>query len=405
MEATRAGFELRRTPSSAAADWALSEGALQHRSKGFFSVNGVRDGDGEAVLLYQPQAAVTGLLTAELGGERLYLLQARAEPGCLGEVQFGPTVQSTPANFMRLHGGAPTPNIDAFIAYEADARPLQDTTQLDLGERYLFKSKRSLLVETAKPMPAAAPFVWTSAKALRQAAGRSAFLNLDLRSILSLAPWTEAELAPKRQSLRASLVTAPRPEVLGSLLAKIRRVQQPPSIVRLEHLKNWVADEWGWSERESQQGFRIGFFEVSAAHREVKRWVQPLVDSSSEGHVALACRDNRGVFEVLVCARRERGLATDIALAPTYVRYPGAPGALPAWLNGDAHVLSATVESDEGGRFYRDVSRYELVLVEEAPDGYADCVWLNVAELKLMLTTSNLCTIQLRAIVSQLLAL
>lgn len=408
IEATRRGFRVERAPKSAAADWSLVDGAVQHASGGFFSVHGVRDRRGEAVLLYQPQAAVTGLLCADLNGERHYLLQARAEPGCLGEVQYGPTVQSTPANFMRLHGGAATPYIEAFISFKAGMRVLQDTTQLDLGERYLFKSKRSLLIEFEEAPEAAAPFVWASADAIRQAASRPAFLNLDLRSILAIAPWSgagdKAALGLRRSALAESLKRPVRPDMLGQLWTQLSHREEAPEFVPLQSLSNWEETDWGWSERVAVQGFDLDFFEVSAAHREVSAWVQPLVNAHTEGEAILACRERQGAMEVLVQVVAERGLSTTRALAPTYLRYPGAPGSPPSWLSQGVELFSQTTESDEGGRFFRDASRYALVRAD-APDLGEDFCWINLAELKTMLAASNVCTIQMRALASQLLGL
>ena len=179
LDGCRVGFDLHRVPADATDQWSVSNGALQHRSGGFFSAVGVDDGAAQNLLLYQPQAAVTGILSSVVDGERWFLLQARAEPGCLGEAQFGPTVQSTPANFMRLHGGKPTPYVDAFIAHDPDISLLDDTTQLDLGERYAFKTKRSILLETAKPESPQPAFFWARPQALYAALRTGAFLNID----------------------------------------------------------------------------------------------------------------------------------------------------------------------------------------------------------------------------------
>ena len=407
----RAGFELRRVRAADADQWGYLDGALQHRSGGFFSVNGVTDGESERVLLYQPQAAVTGVMTTRVEGRRWFLLQARAEPGCLDEVQFGPTVQSTPANFMRLHGGATTPYVEAFIRFEPDISVIDDSTQLDLGARYLFKSKRSILLETSAPAEPRKAFVWTAAETVREAVSRSAFLNIDLRSILSVSRWSDdessGELTPKSAMVRKSLQAPARSDVVGEAVTALSGVR--PALRRfvpLDSLANWRRTAWGWAENARIQGFSIDFFHLRAAYREISEWTQPLVNSVSEGHAVLACRERRGLLEVCVRARAEPGLATTSALAPTYLRYPGEPGEAPAWLRPpQARLWSATVESDEGGRFYRDASGYEVVRVDDAsqrPDEAS--FWLRVSELKLLLGMSNVCTIQLRGVVSQLLA-
>lgn len=64
-------------------------------------------------------------------------------------------------------------------------------------------------------------------------------------------------------------------------------------------------------------------------------------------------------------------------------------------------MLLRTAASDEGGRFFRDVSRYELVMT--SPDDESPGVWLRVSELKWLLANSNIVSIQLRGLTSLLL--
>ena len=405
------GFAVLPVPAAAAEGWSIVDGALQHASGGFFSITGVSDPTGSALMLYQPQGAVTGLLSARVEGERWVLLQARAEPGCLGGAQFGPTVQSTPANYLRVHAGLTAPYAGSFIGFDPRIAVVDDTTQLDLGERYVAKTKRSILleeVETSDPRPG---FAWATPAALAESVLRSSFLNLDLRSILAVARWSahpgEGELTPRSAAVRRSLEAVPRPEVLGQLLARLRGERPPVQrFVALSDLDNWRQTEMGWSEVEPRQGYGVQFFEVTATGRELPTWVQPLVNSSTSGQVVLACRQRAGLLEFFVRPVTERGLVTGAALGPSFVRYPGAPGATPGWLQPPmANIWSETIEGDEGGRFFRDASAYQIVRTDAAPgpeeqDGF----WLRLSELKAVLRTSNTCTIQLRGVVSQLLA-
>jgi dTDP-4-dehydro-6-deoxy-alpha-D-glucopyranose 2,3-dehydratase len=411
LDDCRQGFAVHQVPAAEADQWCVIDGALQHKSRGFFSVNAISDGHESYVLLYQPQSAVTGLLSCIVGNERWFLLQARAEPGCLGGAQFGPTVQSTPANFMRMHGGATTPYVDAFIAFDPSVSIIDDTTQLDLGERYLFKSKRCVLAETRSPASPHKAFVWAAPQAICEAVQRSTFLNMDLRSIFSIANWSPhagaADLVPQSEAVRKSLAAAIRPDVLGDLLSQLQRAAGiKPKFIPLDAADNWYATEMGWRERERRQGFGIDFFAVTAAYREVGRWVQPLVNSSGEGQVILACRERNGVLEFFVRAAAERGLATTSALAPSFVRYPGAIAEPPAWLlDPQGKLWCSTTESDEGGRFYRDASVYQVIRVDDSSVPRSETgTWVTLSELKTMLRMSNVCTIQLRGIVAHLLA-
>ena len=180
--------------------------------------------------------------------------------------------------------------------------------------------------------------------------------------------------------------------------------RSPLRFIPLTTLQNWRQTEWGWSEIERRQGFDIDFYDVKAAFREVGGWVQPLVNSTTEGHVVLALRCGPGGAEVLLRAAPETGLASYFGVGPSFVRYPGTIAESPAWLEG-ARTLSSTLESDEGGRFYRDASRYEVLELAPGAASAEDGVWARVSELKALLRMSNVCTIQLRGIASHLLAI
>ena len=411
---SRVGFELNRVTAARADHWLILDGALQHKSKGFFSVTGVKFGapDSACVMLYQPQTAITGLISARVDGERRFLLQARAEPGCIGEAQFGPTVQSTPANFMRIHGGAKPAYVDTLIEFDPNISLLDDTTQLDLGARYLFKSKRSIFAEAHSPPPPQRGFIWATRQAIYEAVRRSAFLNIDLRSILSIASWSaheeDGELTPEADLVRRSLSAPIRPQIVGDVLSALARTNPPVMrFVPLEALENWCITEWGISERVPRQRFSVDFFEVRTPLREVDHWVQPLVNSASKGHVVLACRERHKFLEFFIRPIGEHGLATGAALAPSYLRYPGAIGEPPEWLSPHlSNVWAESEESDEGGRFYRDSSVYQVVVCgddEAAPPDKIGC-WLRLSELKLFLEMSNTCTIQLRGVSSHLIS-
>lgn len=90
-------------------------------------------------------------------------------------MQFGPTVQATAANYTGLHGGAATPYIEYFIQFHPKTKILSDSSQTDLGERYLYKTKRAIVIEIAEmdePLPS---FYWVRASILVEAIGQSLF--------------------------------------------------------------------------------------------------------------------------------------------------------------------------------------------------------------------------------------
>ena len=405
LQQATVGFEITRISLDQMPDWGLQDGALSHRSGGFFSIAGVQVGpDNCKLMLYQPQSALTGLLTTINQGQRFYLLQARAEPGNCGIAQFGPTIQSTPANYLRLHGGKTSPYVDWFTTFKPSISVLHDSMQLDLGERYLFKSKRLLVVQCPPDLPVVEGFIWVNANLLGQAVAESTFVNTDLRSLVNVCAWGDDDplgLQSAEALVRASVALPPRPEKMAQVFGQAG--QGPPRyrFVPLAHLPGWHLSEMGLHETSEKQGFAVEYYAVQAQGREVQRWSQPLINSCTEGWVALACRVYNGVLECAVRLAAETGLQTGYALQPTRLRYPGVSSRLPS-LPGQR--LVRTTESDEGGRFYQDASVYELVMTEPAAlADEPDLIWLTVSELRAVLHRSNLCSIQLRGVVSLLL--
>ena len=393
--------------------WALNDGAIVHKSRGFFSVVGARfDGPqvSESVFLYQPQSAIAGLLGKMEDSGGSFLLQTRVEPGLVNGAQLAPTVQSTLANYLMLHGGLPTPCIDYFTGYKADARPHCESSQFDLGERYLMKTKRSAVIEVSADLSATGTLVWVSATELRAAVMESLYLDMDLRSLLALAPWTASDtgfcIEPESPAIRKSLREAIRPGVVGQILASLKGHSPFSGFVPVTALDNWEWNEWGLFEKNPAEGFSVEFFETQTTSREVGSWVQPLVNSHSPGRVVFLLRQNRGIAEVLVRISRERGFPKGVAVCASFVRYPGRPiSETESRMDqrfSSTRVLARTEECDEGGRFFQDSNIYEVIEVsgEAGPD---DGVWVTVSELKFLLAQSQVCSIQLRAISSMLL--
>ncbi len=407
LDESTTGFVVEPVTLAHMPSWSIADGALSHVSGGFFSVVGVQfepsAGHGrQAVFLYQPQSAINGLLTCVRDGRRYVLLQARAEPGNLGCAQYGPTLQSTPANYLRLHGGKTSPYIDLFTRFHPDLQILHDSMQLDLGERYLFKSKRVVVAQCPAELPAEDGFIWVGADVIGQSVACSTFLNTDLRALLAVWQWEttagEGGCAPASTVVADSMRLPPRAPVLARVLEGLGTGIAPCRFVDIARLPDWRVTATGIVGQSAACQIDVGCFHVEARGREVAAWQQPLVVSRGRGHARLVCRVVDGVFEVLVTLGTEAGLQTGTAVLPSHLRYPGAPGVDP---QPCGRVLVQTTESDEGGRFYRNASTCEIVL---APQGYEGSgIWLTVSELKRLLALSNVCAIQLRCLTSLLL--
>ncbi len=400
-------FVLNRVTLPETRGWEIDQGILKHQTGGFFSVVGARfEGATDKVLLYQPQSAVAGLLTCIAQGQTHVLLQARAEPGTHGSAQYAPTMQSTLANYLGMHGGKPAAYADQFIRHHASLRHIvHESEQLDLGERYLCKTKRSVILECAPDVEVEEGFIWVPESLLRKAVELPYLFNTDLRAMLGIFPWAAQPgarnaLVPSNRLVRQSLELLVNAGAIGAICAALSGEVVPSEFKPLQQLDNWRINNDGFVEERSVQGFTIEFYYCEAKGREVRSWFQPLLNSQGCGYAALYCREAQGALEVLVRIGTESGLKTGQALLPTVLHYPDwTGGASPA----PGKVMASTMESDEGGRFLSDTSRYELVLVPPDHDAGEGEFWVNVAVLKWFLSHSNLCSIQLRGLASMLL--
>ncbi|MEM8660407.1 MAG: NDP-hexose 2,3-dehydratase family protein [Pseudomonadota bacterium] len=408
LDLSKADFQLEKVPAADAPQWTESEGKLQHESGGYFSCVGISSATSEHIMLYQPQSAITGLLRARHEDGERYLLQARAEPGCINSAQFGPTVQSTPANIQRAHGGRAPPFIERFMEGSVLDALVDDTSQLDLGERYLHKCKRSILLETEQFQLEDQNYVWATVPALLEGLATSTFFNIDLRSILAIANWStqvdEPELGPVSTLVLKSMQKEMREQVFGILAKALAAGSDTPAqLISIDKLQNWSRTDMGWYEIEHQRGYAVEFYSVCASLREIGTWVQPLINSHNKGEALLACRVRHKSLELFVKPTLESGIRGAV-LGPSHLCYPGAQIEKPLWVESAAYTLwIGTTESDEGGRFFQDATDYKLVWLNEGCEIQEQGYWVTVAELKALLRLSNTVSIQLRALASLLL--
>ena len=378
-------FTMKPVKLSEQQQWLVKADCLSHKSGGFFSLCGYRDRDFEALVFYQPQGAFNGM-AIYCQEERVYLLlQARVEPGNSRLVQYGPTVQSTPANYLRLHGGKKTAYLEFFFEYQAGVKVLENSTQLDLGRRYYQKTKILSYVQLEEMCPCAENMIWVPLDIVAKTVGNDNFLNTDLRSMLGVFDW---------DSLTGKSLSA---YVSGNLSLPLKR--QPRStgeLVSLKQLSKWKLTDEG-IEATGNVATSAKLYEVTCTNREVAQWVQPLYLCEGTGLIVLYQRLNHGSLEFLLRRGKEFGVSGNDVYLPSEIVDPTEDSKITV-LKGE--VLADLLQSEEGGRFLENENRYQLIQVQPNVKIDRDQIWVNAAEFKTILSTSNMVSIQLRAIAS-----
>ncbi len=369
--------------------WGIIDGVLSHKSKGFFQVVGLENEDDpqiQQLILYQPQSALTGLIFHQSENEVYILLQARVEPGNTGIIQYGPTIQSTPANYLKLHGGKATSYISYFTSFVAGTNLITHSMQHDLGKRYYQKSKTHHYIKTDSLIETEENMIWASLKDILILCQEDNLLNADLRSLLSVFNW---------DSLVKKPVAAPNDKTTFYF---------PPNqsekhhLITLDKLRNWKLDDHGVSPLGNEND-SIKMFEFRCKNREVSRWSQPLLCVKGKGLVQLVMKEENNEYFFLLMIEKEAGISTSHAFYPSFLAYPDEEQKPIE----NCQLVSEITQCDEGGRFYQNDSVYQVLIPNMNFRKNDSQIWFSKAQLKELLASSNMCSFQLRCISSMIL--
>lgn len=436
MSVERIGF-------AEATGWKFAEGnaRFEHATGRFFTIEGLRVwSDAGTVpswdqpIILQPEVGTLGILTSMVDGERRFLMQAKAEPGNINQYQVSPTLQATRSNYTRAHGGAEPEYLDFFAADKDGVCVRVDQLQPEQGARFLGKRNRNMVVEV-DGLPQPGPlFRWFTLRELKALMRLDNILNMDARSVLACIPpngFDGAGLASGSGGeclggFRAALfdsaahgsgqTTEADPPFMWLAAARARRSLTADRIP-LTAMRDW---ELTPSEirHVQRRHFSVVAVRVEAGNREVQRWAQPLVSPVETGLVGLVCAVRGEVLRFLVRATSEPGNTDGPLAGPTVMT--GEPGRrtrdalAPPFLGVVLRALGPgkfgrvrydTLQSEEGGRFFRMQTRYVIIEMDEhewePDDPPPDFAWFTLAEI-LALNQRGYCTIELRTLLASL---
>lgn len=302
-------------------DWVIEGGKLRHACADYFSLGMYAlDHGGPLLLIQQKETALVMLLVAEIGGQRCVLLSLRTEPGLIGLTNFSTTIQSTPSNYLRKHGGKSTPFLEVAIEPHAHGTVLYEGEHHDWGDFYHNKTKRFLIVELASPVEAPPGFSWVGLETAHALLLEDNLVTNDLRVSIPLVD-SKSPSAQMRQSASRHI--------------------EPRIALKILGYRPGVTDS---------RGAAVSFFKTDTETREVRSWIQPLLIPN-------------GILEVRLAFTRT---ASGKLFALEKRTQPGLLGRrlwFPAAKEG-GRVARMVTTSAEGGRFWRYRIDIQLVEVE-----------------------------------------
>ena len=416
-----------RIPFSSSRHWKFDSGqsALRHSSGRFFTVQGYKGvADNQPPiyqpLINQPETGTQGFIIRRGESGLELLAQARTEPGNVGIVQIGPTIQATFSNYTAVHQGKRQPFLKHFHHPELfGAGVVLDTVQPELGSRFLNKWNRNIVIETSSMTDFSDPmFKWVSLKTMTRLMQIDHIVNNDARLVVGLLALECGEELFRQcptqlgQLVSHSFATAAgrtflnvddAREWVGHAKTHLRIEAQE---VALEELPRWriSADE---ISHDDDLHFSVIQVAVHAADREVTDWDQPLIAADHTAEIILVCLEEQGVLNFLFRAEPQIGNANGAQLQPTFCFDNEGESSVPSGIAGllnDQHIVERfTFEaSDEGGRFYQCLSRYDIRWIDsdvhvDLPENFC---WLTLAQIRALLNEPDFISDESRSILS-----
>ncbi|GAB3502060.1 NDP-hexose 2,3-dehydratase family protein [Amycolatopsis cihanbeyliensis] len=425
-----ATYCVEEVPLDALPGWRSDE-AIWHESSRFFTVEGVsvRTNFGPTPkwsqpIIVQSEIGILGILVRRISGVYHFLMQAKMEPGNSDLVQFAATVQATPSNYQRVHGGRSTPYLDYFLEH-ARRRLVFDQLLSEHGAWYLHKRNRNMIVEVPEDehLLVAEDFTWLTLGQLRHQLQRGGRVNMNARTVLSGISYAMADgLAADdkfRDSFHRQVVESHTrgggdAEVSAAITWFVDQKAKYMLDVRripLDAMDNWVRGTDSIRHRDDRH-FRIVGMSVTATSREVNTWSQPMLEPTPGNIVALLCQRRSGILHVLVQAMAQPGLTDRLELAATvhlspgnYTRSGDHPP-LAEYVNApESWVRVNAAQSEDGGRFLHADTTHLVVDVPEdhvveAPDNYR---WMTLGLLSRLIRSGYYVSIEARSLIACLL--
>ena len=420
-------------------EWKFDDHELRHLSGGFFSIvgatvylNGKEQTHLEQPLINQPEIGILGFVIRRNGGKLKILVQAKPEPGNMGLVQAAPSVQATESNYKRRHQGKETPFLEYFLG-APKAIVLADSLQSEQGTRFLGKYNRNMIVKIPEDIKISESplYKWTPIENLCSLLIQDFQINTDARSVLVCSSWSTLtpnhkpfsrwrELGGIGEALLHSYEAQEQDYALSTkdIIDRLDRCRDMANfttkIVSISDLKHWEMTE-NVIRSTNEDSFEVRQFQVKTTEREVPHWDQPLVVSQEEGQVILYAQEKNGVLHFLFNCRAEIGFRECCQYGPTIQNLNNESFILSTFDTKEnelknylsrSKVLVSNLHSDEGGRFYKCISRYSIHILDkdEAIDLGENLSWMTLQQIEFFAKRQGFFSNEARSLISILLA-
>lgn len=393
----KSDFRIEWIPLSKSSSWFFKNGKIVHKSGKFFEIIGLAN----QPFIDQREIGTLGFLIRERKQKKEILIQAKIEPGNSNTIQLAPTCQATKSNSLMVHGGSEPPYSHLFT--KEHPQIISSTLQSEQGSRFFKKRNRNILATSSQNLDIPDSHRWVPVEKVLGLLSEDYLVNTDARSVLTCSPWDKLvgwiPFLRLKNSFSKELGLSYKQTVKTDQFEKMKKeliTEQKKShlekIVPLDKLAGWKITDLEISPVRKKP-FRVRYLKVIAKNREVPEWDQPIIDSYEEGLINLVCGRINGILHFHFSIIIEPGLYNNAELSPTSISLSNYP---------KAKVIRTVLQSDEGGRFFQDTTRYQVVDIGQA-DMTLPGYWLNLAQIQSLLLNNGWFTNEARSAISLLL--
>ena len=405
-------------------------GQVRHKTGRFFSIDGIQVSTNIGTIpkwnqpiINQPEIGYLGCIVKEFEGILHFLVQAKIEPGNANGVQISPTLQATRSNYSQVHKGR-APKFLEYFNTLGKSRVLLDQLQSEQGSRFLRKRNRNIIVEIFDDIELTEDFKWLTLGQIKKLIDHDNVINMDLRTVISGIQINQCS-APMRNfldyknisslshSMFASATSTVAYSSITSIISWLTELKSKSDLF-IEHIKLDELEDWTMSDEKishkDRSYFDILWVSVEIENREVTKWDQPILAPHNEGLNAFIIKNIDGVLHFLVQAKMECGNFDTFELAPTVScarkDYSNSFEAIPflkeVFKADKSTTVSRSVQSEEGGRFFRDQNINMIVDCgpDFSPSLPSNFKWMTLGQLLFFMKFNNYVNIDARSIIS-----
>jgi oxidase EvaA len=362
-------FVVKKKSISSLNKWIYDKNYIYHISKKFFQIQGFRINSNfyktrnwDQPLIVQKELGILGIIKIKKNNEYKYLLQIKMEPGNINKCQLSPTVQATRSNFTKVHNGKDIPYLEFFFNNKK-LKKIFKIKQTEQGLRYYNKKNYNILLYDTKKIIKKLPnFYWINKKELKYLISKNNIINMDALSVFSCT------INKKKDDIPIIKMH----KIFNFINKKKKKYFTLAKQISLYKLKNWTLKK-DTIINNKKNYFKIIGLSIRNNSREINRWEQPIIAQENLAFAGFITKIFNQTLHYLVSFEIKPGLKSSYLSCTVrtsdFVNYQKNYD-----LNNfkkniinenfinkkNGKILYKTIQSDEGGRFYKSQICYSV---------------------------------------------